>query len=267
MRSLGFLRCQTDPYTLLKRGKVDGHECLRDMNRTNGEVIGDIKSLCNHDPGLLVSCPNNSCNICEFCARCNEIRVYDTRNVANRRVICKKCTPRGMCSGRDNSLFVIDSLSVIWLCEWNCGDKNLKVIRKIQPKLPYLGGLIKMCHSVKNNSLIVVNISASVNAVSLVDGFCLWTLPRSIGGLEIHPYGVCCNLADGCILICNGQGEPRVLMLDPFTGHILQFIHVGDAFTNLSDLCWSDSQPHLTVLGTNEEGTDIIACFNVEDNV
>ena len=223
--------------------------------------------MCNHDPGLLVSCPNNSYNIFEFCARCNEIRVYDTCNVANRRVICKQCAPRGMCSGRDNSLFVIHSLFVIWHCEWNYGDKNLKVIRKIRPKLLYRGSLIKMCHSVKNNSLIVVNIAESVDAVSLVDGSCLWTLPQSIGGLEIHPYVVCCNPADGCILICNGQGEPTVLMLDPFTGHILQFIHVSDVFANLSDLCWSDSQPHLTVLGANEEETDIIACFNVENDV
>ena len=56
-------------------------------------------------------------------------------------------------------------------------------------------------------------------------------------------------------------------MLDPFTGHTLQVIPVSGTFVNLSDLCWSKSQPHLTVLGTNEEETDLIAGFNVEDDM
>ena len=167
---VGISATLTDQETLLKRGKVDGHECLRVMNRTNGEILADIKSLCNHDPGLLVPCTNNSYNIFEFCARCNEIRVYETCNVVKGYVICKKCTPRGMCSGRDNNLFVMDNLFVIWHCEWNCGDKNLKVIRKIKTNLPYPGCLLKMCHSVINNSLIVVSIDENVDAVSIVDG-------------------------------------------------------------------------------------------------
>ena len=40
----GISAALTDPKTLLKRGKVDGHECLLVLNRTNGEVIGDIKA-------------------------------------------------------------------------------------------------------------------------------------------------------------------------------------------------------------------------------
>ena len=257
----------SDEETLLKRGKIKGHECLRVMNRINGEVIADIKSLCNHDPGLLAPHNNSLNNIFEFCAKCNEIRVYNTSSVGDRRVIYKKCTPRGMCSGPGNTLFVIDISLVIWRCEWNHGDKNLKVIRKIKTKLLYPGCLLKMCHSATNNSLIVVSIDEGIDAVSLTDGSLLWTLPRSIGGLDMHPYGVCRNPHDGCILICNGYEKARVLTLDPFTGHILQVIRITDAFIRLSDLCWSNSQPHLTVLGINKEETDLIGCFSVEDNV
>ena len=256
----------TDQDTLLKRGKVDGQECLRVMNRTNGKVVADIESFCNHNPALLVSSIHNSNTIFEFCAKCNEIRVYNICNIVDRQVICKKCTPRGMCSGPDNTLFVMDGFFVIWHFEWNCGDTNLKVVRKVRSKLANYYYLLKMCHSAVNHSLIVasLSISMSVDAVSLADGSCLWTLSRSNGGFEIHPYGVCCNPTDGCIFICNRQGN-SVYMLDPFTGHILQVIPIIDAFVNLLDLCWSNSQPHLTVLGTNKEETEFIGCFNVED--
>ena len=257
----------TDEETLLKRGKVKGHECLSVMNRTNGKVVAGIESLCHHDPGLLAPHTKHSNNIFEFCGKCNEIRVYDTCNIGDRRVIYKKCTPRGMCSGSGNTLFVIDISLVIWHCEWNHGDKNLKVIRKIKTKLLYPGCLLKMCHSARNNSLIVLSIGERIDAVSLADGSLLWTLPSSIGGLDMHPYGVCCNTNDGCILICNGYEKARVLTLDPFRGHVLQIIRITDAFILLSDLSWSNSQPHLTVLGINKEETDLIGCFSVEDNV
>ena len=253
--------------TLSKRGKVDGQECLHIVHRSNGDAIRNIKILCNHNNGLLAPIVNESNIVLEFCADCEEIRAYNIA-AGEGHVIFENCSPIGMCTGPGNTVFVFDYSGCILQLKWDDSSTQLNVIRgiEVQGRSPdtYLS---KMCYSEITNSLVIVSLNDVVNSISLADGSCSWTLSGKLRGFKIFPYGVCSNPADGFIFICNGGRKTTIFLLDPFTGYVLQVIPINNTFRTLSDICWSSSQPHLTVVGKNEDGSDSVVCYNVEDEV
>ena len=257
--------------TLTKRGKVEGHEYLHIVRRSNGEIINNIKLLCNDANGLIAPQVIDSNTVIEFCAKCEEIRAYNIAT-GERHVIYKKCSPRGVCTGPGNAVFIFDSNGCIVQLKRNSNNTQLKVVRnaRLQGSLWRNHSLYtkhKMCYSEITNSLVIVSLcDGVVCSVSLADGSCSWTVSGKIGGFQLIPYGICCNPTDGSIFICNG-GRKSILLFDAFTGCVLQVIPVNNVIKNLTDICWSRSQPHLTVLGTNEDGSDSVVCFNVEDEV
>ena len=133
--------CTAD--VLFRRAKVNGRETLWMMERPTGHVITRMKSLCDHDRGFICSNPSNTMYIMEFCYACKEIRAYNIET-KNASIVFKGIAVCGMCTGPNDTIFVIDSFGDIFQLEWKSKDR-LSVIQGLPTLKISEGSMNKMC--------------------------------------------------------------------------------------------------------------------------
>ena len=106
----------------------------------------------------------------------------------------------------------------------------------------------------------MIHFSGCIQAVRLSYGTVVWDIAGEVAGKEIKPYGVC-NDSDGNIYVADSNNE-RILMLDSKTGELLQVLMQEEKTGDIFDVCWTESQPQLTVRHGDPKSIKQISCYN-----
>ena len=224
------------------------------LDKFTGKVIREIPSGCNHFYRMACQHPTVVSLVIESCQECEEIRAYDIRTLT-KRVVRKHLKPLALCLGPGKSLLFVTVDGTILELEWINEVEGFAIVRNIQVTIKPKK-ITKMCYLEQHNVLVVLS-KGLLHAVHLEDGCPLWKLSKTNKGSRFEPSGVTCDTAGRVFVV--ESCDRWLLVLDGLTGERLQVVRLQECWALVNDVCWSPTQPQLTVL----HDVNMISCYNM----
>ena len=226
-------------------GEVDDKNFLRVLN-PNGEYIRDIRRECEHD----IYCTRDMCrhprdgnHFLEACSDCGQIRSFDTLN-RRAETVCEETHVCLLCPGPLDKLIGLDHAGTMHEFEWIEDTQQMVIVRTVPVSL---SNVWRMAYVEKHDILILLSQDPGrIKAVRVNDGSTLWEFNEEMYGKEILPHAVCHD-SDGRVYISNIDNN-TLLIFDSQEGELLQTNLLDADIMCIIDMCWNDSQPHLTLL-------------------
>ena len=247
-------------------------------NRTTGQIIGSILSICEHrEPHRTIEHPTNADVILEACVDCHVVRAYNVHGQVVTTIHTGNPFKR-VCIGPDDSVLAADTEGTIFKLIWRDQSQDLSCRSLLETKH---WSIWAMSYDKKLGVLaIITHRPIGIEGVMLNDGLPLWRISGEIQDQRIRPSGVCWDnegrvyITDiSRVLVVNGKtGEVSQIMSEPFLSSKgteqkskgkQQCIR--DTFQPILDICFSPLESELVMLHGNVATGLTISCFLTGD--
>ena len=228
-------------------------EMIKIYNRQTGELIREIKPHCSHLCLPLCEHQIDSDFFLEGCDGCAKIRIYNIIT-GEVKMVRNNCKPRDFCKGPNGSLLVFDYEGRLLQFSWNEEKHELILVRTISTRSRKVQ---KICYVEKSDIVVFVHGKDYMAAHDHNTDTNIWNT-GILASKDPDFRGISCDL-DGRIFVADGKNA-RLLVLRGQNGRVLQVALDSLDIGGIWDVCWSYTQPKLTVFHA-----DTITCYNVEE--
>ena len=218
------------------------------MDRLNGDVISEFKSMCNHNAYLNKHLRHPE-YVLECCSTCKETHGYDN-NTGECFLIyrveegCKIVT---LCDGPAGCLLLLDQRGALLRLSWDQDKQETRldyILKLHSEKLKIWSLCYVECHDLLLCSF-EEDHDYEIIAVRLETRNIVWNLFGQVEGHVIQPGSLTYDL-DGNVYVSD-RASNRILKIDSLNGEILSILLVEDGDGDIRFIDWSNTEPKLTV--------------------
>ena len=261
---------------LLLRQCKSGKGSIQVLNRLTGEVIREVASQCDHTFCQIRGHPVDKDIILENCLECDVISQYDI-NAKRCETIYTGFEIIRMCRGASGSVLALDKSHQLLQFDWIKEHKMLRHVKDDRNmKLKYADGetesnlrLCKICYMEQKDILILTTKKINCDNLEPFDVRTIKLKDIEKQRIDVNwrlsgvlkPFALACD--NDCNIYVSDIKTNNIYVIDSSSGKPVKILTLPEGSGGIRKMCWSRSQPHLTVHQAHQGAGNTINCYNV----